>query len=215
MLVKSPVECQEGEFASHSGDCNKYLQCLWGKFKVNSCPAGLYWNNVRFILNNNHAYFIVILFFVQRFRLCDWPMNSGCMPSQEINTYPTEEPEIPSSPSQPSSTVPTTKPTTLKPIITKPTTLKPATQKPTTLKPTTQKPTTSTTTTSESTTEENYIPWKPTTVASTTEDPWAWKPTTTTAATLPTTQSNYHLTGNLIRQKLKLLTLMIQFYLTL
>jgi len=48
MLVKSSVECQEGEFASHSGDCNKYLQCLWGKFKVNSCPAGLYWNNVLF-----------------------------------------------------------------------------------------------------------------------------------------------------------------------
>ncbi|XP_008184295.1 probable chitinase 10 isoform X2 [Acyrthosiphon pisum] len=167
MLVKSSVECQDGEFAPHPGDCNKYLQCLWGKFKVNSCPAGLYWNN--------------------RFRLCDWPMNSGCMPSQEINTYPTDEPDIPSSPSQPSSTEPTTKPTTSKPIIIKPTTLKP-----TTLKPTTP---TSTTSTSESTTEENYIPWKPTTGVPTTEDPWAWKPTTTTAATLPTTQSNYHLTG--------------------
>jgi len=53
MLVKSSVECQDGEFAPHPGDCNKYLQCLWGKFKVNSCPAGLYWNNVRFKLNNH------------------------------------------------------------------------------------------------------------------------------------------------------------------
>lgn len=47
LVVKSAVECQEGEYGSHPGDCNKYLQCLWGKFKVNSCPAGLYWNNVR------------------------------------------------------------------------------------------------------------------------------------------------------------------------
>lgn len=48
LSVKSSVECKEGEFASFPGDCNKYQQCLWGKFKVNSCPAGLYWNNVRF-----------------------------------------------------------------------------------------------------------------------------------------------------------------------
>lgn len=62
MLIKSSVECQEGEFASHSGDCNKYLQCLWGKFKVNSCPAGLYWNNVIFKLNNIYGYHTIILF---------------------------------------------------------------------------------------------------------------------------------------------------------
>lgn len=49
LYVKSKVECQEGEFASHPKDCNKYLQCLWGKFTVNSCPAGLYWNNVRIL----------------------------------------------------------------------------------------------------------------------------------------------------------------------
>lgn len=55
-LIKSSVECQEGEFASHPGDCNKYLQCLWGKFKANSCPAGLYWNNVRYIFYNDSSY---------------------------------------------------------------------------------------------------------------------------------------------------------------
>lgn len=47
IVVKSSVECQEGEYAFHPRDCNKYLQCLWGKFIVNSCPAGLYWNNVK------------------------------------------------------------------------------------------------------------------------------------------------------------------------
>lgn len=46
IVIKSSIECQEGEFASHPSDCNKYLQCLWGNFKVNSCPGGLYWNNV-------------------------------------------------------------------------------------------------------------------------------------------------------------------------
>ncbi|XP_025423968.1 probable chitinase 10 isoform X2 [Sipha flava] len=167
LAIKSSIECQEGEFASHSSDCNKYLQCLWGKFKVNSCPAGLYWNN--------------------RLKLCDWPLSSGCRPSQEINTYPTEEPGYPSSPEQPTSTQQTTM---------RPTTSKPTTWRPTATKPTTPKPTTTTTTTStEFTSEENSWTWKPTTTKPTTEDPWAWKPTTTTAATLPTTQSNYHLTG--------------------
>lgn len=48
VLVKSSaIECRDGEFASHPTDCNKYLQCLWGKFNTNSCPGGLHWNNVR------------------------------------------------------------------------------------------------------------------------------------------------------------------------
>lgn len=51
--MKSSVECKEGEYATHPRDCNKYLQCLWGNFIVNSCPSGLYWNNVKFKLDNN------------------------------------------------------------------------------------------------------------------------------------------------------------------
>lgn len=103
------------------------------------------------------------------------------MASQEINTYPTEEPQKPSVPNRPTGTEPTTKPTTSRPW--KPTTITTIT-------------TSTTTTTQEPATEENTWTFKPTTGKPTTEDPWAWKPTTTTAATLPTTQSNYHLTGN-------------------
>lgn len=109
-------------------------------------------------------------FALQRLKICDWPVNSGCVQqSQEINIYPTENEEM-------TSAMPITKPTVG------------------TFKPTTT--TTTTTEISESVTEENTSTWKPSTERpSTTEDPWAWKPTTTTAATLPTTQSEYHLTG--------------------
>ncbi|XP_050423223.1 probable chitinase 10 [Adelges cooleyi] len=174
-------ECQDGQFAPHPGDCNKFLQCLWGNFKVNSCPSGLYWNAA---LN-----------------VCDWPYNSGCVQSEQVNlpivgNYPTS--------SQVTQSRPTPKPIT-KPTTTRPTTITPSmeswwkppstTELATTENPWAWKP--------DSTTENSGLwkpeesntgdpwEWKPTT---TTGDPWEWKPTTTTAATLPTTESNYQLT---------------------
>ncbi|XP_050540568.1 probable chitinase 10 isoform X2 [Daktulosphaira vitifoliae] len=214
-VIKSSnyIECQDGQFSPHPGDCNKYLQCLWGKYNTNSCPTGLYWN--------------------ARLNVCDWPYNSGCSITQQISNYPTNVPLYPyeiqtirptskpisrptistSSTSiqnwwQPSTTniIHTEDPWAWKPELTtenpgwwKPepsTTQRPFEWQPelTTENPGWWKPETSTTQHPfewQPETTEKPFEWKP---ATTTENPWEWKPTTTTAATLPTKKPDYQLT---------------------
>ncbi|BET00648.1 Glyco_18 [Nesidiocoris tenuis] len=50
--------CSKGLFAPHPTSCQKYLQCLWDKYDVTSCPPGLHWN--------------------QGAQICDWPAKAGC-----------------------------------------------------------------------------------------------------------------------------------------
>ncbi len=45
--MKPESGCHKGQFTSHSKDCNKYYQCLWGAYKEIRCSPGLYWNKVR------------------------------------------------------------------------------------------------------------------------------------------------------------------------
>ena len=44
-----PVEndvCTDEPFRPHESDCNKYYQCLYGRYVVNRCPPGTFWNTV-------------------------------------------------------------------------------------------------------------------------------------------------------------------------
>ncbi|KAF6212525.1 hypothetical protein GE061_013048 [Apolygus lucorum] len=57
IVVKSNG-CSRGLFTSHPNSCTKYLQCLWEKYEVHTCPPGLHWN--------------------QESKICDWPATAGC-----------------------------------------------------------------------------------------------------------------------------------------
>ncbi|KAL1138265.1 hypothetical protein AAG570_009954, partial [Ranatra chinensis] len=67
--------CSKGIFAAYPTNCNKYLQCQWDKYEIQSCPPGLHWN--------------------EQMKICDWPQGAGCKKS---TTQPQDEyiePEIP------------------------------------------------------------------------------------------------------------------------
>lgn len=59
-----PIEsstCSE-QFIAHATDCNKYYQCNNGHPLKQSCPEGLYWNDIQ--------------------KNCDWPRNVNCQTSE-------------------------------------------------------------------------------------------------------------------------------------
>ncbi|KAK9881823.1 hypothetical protein WA026_017335 [Henosepilachna vigintioctopunctata] len=84
--------CTGNSFAAVRTDCNKYMQCLWGKYEVYHCAPGLHWNNDK--------------------QLCDWPDNANCREDQDISNdvEPDETPHAPIDPIY-IPTIPTEKPT--------------------------------------------------------------------------------------------------------
>ncbi|XP_063232762.1 probable chitinase 10 [Bacillus rossius redtenbacheri] len=57
-LSKADTSCQSGSYEYYQGDCNRYLMCLFGRYKEFSCASGLHWNN--------------------REHICDWPDSARC-----------------------------------------------------------------------------------------------------------------------------------------
>ena len=36
--------CEEGQYRNHPSDCNKFSQCIHGKWEERQCFPGLHWN---------------------------------------------------------------------------------------------------------------------------------------------------------------------------
>lgn len=61
-VEESQSMCSEHvQFIAHATDCNKYYQCNNGYPLKQSCPEGLYWNDIQ--------------------KNCDWPRNVNCQTS--------------------------------------------------------------------------------------------------------------------------------------
>ncbi|KAJ6636602.1 Peritrophin-1 [Pseudolycoriella hygida] len=57
-------ENNTGLYRPHPNDCEKYLQCLHGRFGERSCSPGTHWNSLE--------------------EACDWPAKAGCLTFDDL-----------------------------------------------------------------------------------------------------------------------------------